>query len=527
VNHRITVLVALVTTFACGSSDENPSPDPGSCKTSVAEGPLAGLANEETCEYRGIPYAKPPVGALRFAPPEPAPGWTEERDARKFGAVCPGIIDGEVDGSEDCLYLNVYTPRTPSSVRLPVMVWIHGGGFGAGAGSDYDGRLLSEKGPVVVVTVNYRLGPFGYLNLPELDAARPGVPSGNDGIRDQRLALAWVQKNAAAFGGDPDNVTVFGESAGSLSTCMHLTSPGSRGLAQHFVLESGACVGFAGYALQPALKPSLSTQMATALCTGAAANDPLACLRSLDPETILSWKPVPTGPANGVTGAFGPIVEALPGAVMPDLASKIIAAGEYDKSADIIVGTTQHEAGLLSPPYIDAGLPVVTSVASFHDAVELYFTALTPLVEAQYHPADDAAAGPLFITLMTDFLMRCPSRTMVRVLRASGSPRVYLYSYDEGRAFHTDEIAALLPMGPRLARFQVPEPPPAIAEAMKGYWTRFAEAGDPNGDGAEPWPLYDEATDAHLSLADPPRAGEHLGQPACDFWDGFLKAAGL
>jgi para-nitrobenzyl esterase len=525
----LTTLLALITTAACSSTDDTPGTDAGPCRTTVAEGALAGLATGKTCEFRGVPFAKPPVGALRFAPPEPPSPWmgTGTLDATRYGSVCTQPIDQQVTGSEDCLYLNVYTPKTPPATKLPVMVWIHGGSFLNGAGSDYDGRLLSEAGPVVVVTVNYRLGPFGFMNLPELDATRPGAPSGNDGIRDQQLALQWVQANAARFGGDPTNVTVFGESAGSFSACFHLISPGSRTLAQHFILESASCLGFGAFESQKPAEPSPGKQLVSALCTGtgAPASEPIACLRSLAPDAIANWQPPNMGASNGVAGPFHPIVEGVPGGVMPESQTKLVAAGQYNQTADIIAGSNQHEAGLLQEPYIHGGLPIVDSLATLHDAVKTYFDALAPLVEAQYKPTTDAEAGALFTTIMTDLLLRCPTRALVRATRANGTAHVYLYSYDEGRAFHTDEIAALLTLGPALARFQVPEPPPALATAMKGYWSRFATTGNPNGDGAEEWPLYDEASDAHLSLADPPKASAHLVQPACDFWDDLLKSA--
>lgn len=512
--------LVLLAGAACSSKDGAGAS--GECHATVAQGELAGLPNGATCEYRGVPYAVPPLGRLRFAAPEPALAWDGTRDATRFGEVCAQPIGDTVIGAEDCLFLNVYTPKTPPDSKLPVMVWLHGGSFLNGAGSDYDGRLLSESGPVVVVTVNYRLGAFGAMHLPELDAARPGVPPGNDGIRDQQLALRWVRENAARFGGDAGNVTLFGESAGSFSACTHLVSPSSRGLSQRYIFQSASCTGFGAYAADKPAEPSPGRQLVDELCTGAAASDPLACLRSLDANVITRWKPAAQGNTNGVTGAFHPIVDATAGSVLPASPPDLIAAGDYDVNADIVAGTNRNEAGLLVPPYIEGGLPVVTNIATFHDAVQLYFRELTPLVELQYAPASDAAASDRFTEIMTDLLLRCPTRTLVRETKAAGTRRVYLYSYEADRAFHTDEIAALLPLGTALARFQVPEPPASLAAAMKGYWTRFAATGDPNGPGAEPWPGYDAASDAHLVLAEPPEASAHLAASGCDFWDRIL-----
>jgi para-nitrobenzyl esterase len=516
--------LAFVATVSCGSdASDGATTDNDPCRVTVEGGALSGLSTGATCEYRGVPFAKPPVGPLRFSPPEPAAPWEGTRDATRFGATCAQPLGGGVvDGTEDCLYLNVYTPKAPPASKLPVMVWIHGGSFLNGAGSHYDGRLLSESGPVVVVTLNYRLGAFGSMNLPELDASRPGAPSGNDGIRDQQLALRWVKANAARFGGDPDNVTLFGESAGSFSACVHWISPSSRSLAQRFVMQSGSCLGFGAHVADKPVEPSPGKQLVAELCPGAA--DPLTCLRALDAAAIAAWKPATQGNDNGVTGTFHPIVEGIPGGVLPQSPPALVAAGEYDQEAEVIAGTNLNEAGLLQAPYVDGGLPVVTDIASYRSALQKYFDALTPVVEARYPASSDADAASVFSDVMTDLLMRCPTRSLVRGARAGGSQRVYLYSYEAGRAFHTDEIAALMTMGPELARFQVPEPPAALAAAMKGYWTRFAATGDPNGDGAPAWPLYDTATDPHLSLNDPPQASAALGKDGCDFWDPLLAA---
>ena len=263
-------LVGIAGVAACSSSSSTDNPEKGDaavvfpatdsnamCQATVMQGALNGKRAGATCEYLGIPFGKAPTGPLRFMPPEAAPGWSTPRDATAYGPSClqaNSTLGAVGTTSEDCLSVNVFTPQATPSGPLPVMVFIYGGAFTSGSSSLYDGQAMSEKGPVIVVTMNYRLGALGFLALPEFDSQRSGAPSGSDGIRDQQLALKWVQSNIATFHGDASNVTVFGESAGSMSTCMPLVSPGSQGLANRYIMESGACVGKA---------PLLNTQAQT------------------------------------------------------------------------------------------------------------------------------------------------------------------------------------------------------------------------------------------------------------------------
>jgi para-nitrobenzyl esterase len=231
--------------------------------------------------FLGIPYAAPPVGALRWKPPTAAAAWTTVRDASTFASHCAQIAGpfGTASASEDCLYLNVYTPSTGPG-PFPVMVWIHGGALVTGESDDYDPSALVAQG-VAVVTLNYRLGPLGFLSHPALSAEAGGA-SGNYGLMDQQAALQWVQTNIKAFGGDPANVTVFGESAGGLSTFSQIASPLAAGLFQKAIVESGS------YNLTP---PDLATAQTwgTNFATGAGCTDQsAACLRALPVATILA-----------------------------------------------------------------------------------------------------------------------------------------------------------------------------------------------------------------------------------------------
>jgi para-nitrobenzyl esterase len=473
---------------------------------------VSGKLVEGTCEYLGIPYAKPPVGPLRFAAPQAYGDWQGVRDATAFGPSCmqrTSIIGGAANLSEDCLSLNIYTPNPAPSAKLPVMVFIHGGGYTLGGSSTYDGRMLSEKGPVVVVTINYRLGVFGFFAHPSLDGERSDAPSGSDGIRDQQLALRWVKDHISTFQGDPDNVTVFGESAGSASVSLHLVSPASRELADRFILESGASVGTGFGIVSRDAGYALSTSMTSELCAGSP--DVMACLRAKPAPELVDW----TGGTMGLFGApWAPVIEGRAGGVLPDSPQRLIEKNEYNRAAAIVAGTNKNEWGLFMQPAL-GGMPL-TTIAQFKANLMEQFGARAAEVEAQYPVTSDAEANDVFVRLLTDNVFRCPTRLLARLTTAHGS-KVYLYSYEEGAAYHGDELNYVF----GTPGFSGMVPLPALVATIQGYWTRFATTGDPNGSGVAVWPTYDAATDQHLVLKNPPSLGSGLAKGDCDFWDRF------
>ena len=275
-------------------------------------GPIIGRSLSDHAEYLAIPYAAPPTGALRFRSPEPAAHWTEPRDATRSGSRCP---QGEMPLSsgpmqEDCLTLNVYVPQGARG-PLPVMVWFYGGAFEYGAASDYDATPIAVKGGVIVVTVNYRLGPFGFLALDELNKEDPQGVSGNYGIADQQAALDWVKRNIAAFGGDPRKVTTFGESAGGMSVCVHLIAPASAGLFQRAISQSGFC----GWR-RPTLAEAADRGINFVEAAGCGkSRDTLACLRDKPMEALIAASPTPLG--------YGPIVDGVILPMQPVQAFKV------------------------------------------------------------------------------------------------------------------------------------------------------------------------------------------------------------
>ena len=478
----------------------------------VGDGRLLGRWQGNTREFLGIPYAKAPVGALRFMPSEPAQAWSDTRDASAFGPACPqGKSSVAMSGpqSEDCLTLNVFTPRAtparPALPLLPVMVFIHGGAFVTGGSSSARAELLSDAGPVVVVTINYRLGALGYLSLPALDAARPGLPSGSDGIRDQQLALQWVRDHVAAFGGDANNVTVFGESAGAMSACLHLLAPGSRSLRRRVILESGVCLSGS---LAGNTKPeshALSQALVDALCAGQ--SDALACLRAQPLEALMNW-----GADRTMFGAgWGPTIEGE-GGVLPDTPERLL--GELDDAPALIVGVNKDEWAFFELTQRDRE---VSSLAQLTEAIEAVFGDRAAAIAAEYPAAVDEDAAEAYVQLMTDAKLRCPARTLARLAAAHGA-RPYVYSFEAVPAYHSSELDFVWgsALNPLLGRGP-------LQSAMQSYWTRFAIEGTPRADSAPEWPAYALGSEAYMTLVNEPAASAPFG-PKCDFWDNLNRS---
>jgi para-nitrobenzyl esterase len=484
------------------------------CLACTHQGWVEGAAEEETCQYLGVPYAKPPSGALRFSAPEPAAGWPGVRRATTFGAACMQTLDlSFADAqSEDCLFVNVWTPNARPAQPLPVMVFIYGGGFSGGATNTYSGIGLSRKGPVVVVSMNYRVGALGFFAHPELDGQRSDKPSGSDGIRDQQLALRWVRDNIASFGGDPQNVTVFGESAGSSSVCVHLVSPGSRKLARRFIMESGVCTRGVANGIEPVRREQTYTraqQMAADLCPGS--TEVISCLRGLPADQLMAWSPPAAPEGSGAPGiGWVPVIEG-PGGVLPEHPDALIARGDFNHG-EVLVGTNKNEYGLFNP------LPFY-SREELQAMVEAQYGARAGEIMALYAPSADSDGYQALVTLMTDVMFRCPSRGLARMLQKQGGT-VYLYSFEQGSAWHSEEMAYVF--GYEYLVLTVLPPAESLVDAMQRYWTNFAYRGDPNGDGLTMWPRYDLAGDRHMTLVDPPVAGSAHARATCDFWDSYL-----
>jgi len=363
-------------------------------------GLVRGMHSGAAREFLGIPYAAPPVGRLRWRPPQPAASWRGIRQATRFGNVCaqvgaPETLVPVTSTAEDCLYLNVYSPAEASPRPLPIMVWIPGGAFAGGAGSVYDGAPLAVSGNVIVVTINYRVGPFGFLSLPSLDAQAPGGVSGDYGLEDQQAALRWVQHNGAAFGGDPRDVTIFGQSAGGDSVCDNMASPTASGLFQRGIAESGCLEGD----LSQQTAQQHGAAFATALgCTDAATA--AACLRAKPASVLLTA----AGGQNPI-GLWGPVTG---GSVLPLPPAAAFADGRY-AHVPLLQGTNHDEGRFFVGFDFDyAGAPLA---AAQYPAVltDLFGASAGAQVAARYPLSAYPSADLALASVITDWEFSCPA----------------------------------------------------------------------------------------------------------------------
>ncbi|WP_262851294.1 carboxylesterase/lipase family protein [Mumia quercus] len=508
--------VAVVAASLAGPADaSSPSPRTDLVVRTV-DGAVRGEAHPGFRTFEGIPYAAPPVGERRFRAPVPPTPWRGVRDATVPGPQCAQLSNGTGNPTtfgEDCLTLNVTTPAGRSARRagLPVMVWIHGGSFLTGAGSSYDASRLAVDGDVVVVTVNYRLGALGFLAHPGLSAEDRRRGSGNAGILDQQAALRWVQQNARAFGGNPRNVTVFGESAGSASVCAHLASPQARGLFRRAIAQSYSCAS--DLTVRAVAEESGEEVAREVGC--ADASDVPACLREVDAETLLrAW------PGGGPVVGDG-ILPQQPGAALRDGTAHRV---------DLIHGNTLDENRLFVPLQYGTSL----TAAQYPATLGAIFGPAAPAVLARY-PAE-AYPSPI-IALATVFsdagspLSTCTHVRAYDLASERRGVRVYAYQFQDRTAdplipllagqdgaAHATELPFLFPglFGDGLTPEQE-----ELSDAMVAYWTSFAATGRPHGRGLPRWPAYEGPGDV-LALDLPGSGGiatEDVAEASrCGFW---------
>ena len=525
------VLVAVPGLVACGGGTQARE---GAGVVRVSGGLLAGVEEDGVRAYLGVPYAAPPVGDLRWRPPQPVRPWSGVRVCDTFGPACPQPADGGFLSvgrtAEDCLYLNVWAPAAAGAGRrgLPVMVWIHGGGFSTGAGSlpVYDGARLARHG-VVVVTINYRLGPLGFFAHPALRAEAGGGAWANYGLLDQMAALRWVRENIAVFGGDPHNVTVFGESAGGMSICDLMVSPSARGLFARGIVES-APFDARGPGMEAARPLPSAERLARRLsrllgCAGAA--DELAALRAAPAWRLLraADRVAPREP-GGI--GFGPVVD---GRVLPDHPARLFAVGRVH-DVDLLVGANADEASLFLAGVRDwdarrVGRLVRRLLGPRADEV-------LPRFPAREYGGHRGALG----AAVTAVAFLAPARfAAASVARAGG--RAYLYHFARRPpaagalgAFHGLEIPYVF--GNPVLTLDVRRGVDGrLSAAMMRYWVSFARTGDPNaatgpGPTLPRWPRYDPSRDRCLLLAGRIRAAAAPFADVCDLADR-LRAARL
>ena len=490
---------------------------PADLTVSTAQGSLHGKLSSGVRAFLGIPYGAPPVADQRWREPSPAPSWTGTREATAYGASCAQNASGGMPSSaEDCLFLNVFTPELSPSAPLPVMVWLHGGAYVFGSGGPpYQGDKLVQNGNVIVVTVNYRLGSIGFFAHPALtaEAAQRGKAPGNFGVLDQRLALQWVRDNIAAFGGDSSNVTLFGESAGANSICLHLMSEGSRGLFQRAIIQSGLC-------MKPALTLKEAETAGERYATAMGCTDPehmLTCLRALSSSAITAGPTTDVLTPGGVfyqeagKSVYAPMVD---GTVIKEQPEAAFAAGRI-AHVPVLHGTNTNEGVLFHAGVFGDVAP--KDMTEYEAALRMRFGDRAPDVAARY-PAMN------LVPVTTDSIFRCPAVRMASYLTAAGVPN-YLYRFNlaletpvpslVGQAFHSADVPYVF--GNNYSLGSVPADRATAVQTVMAYWTRFAKAGDPNAPGAQTtWPAYD-AQKPHLNLEVPFSVGQDWGAD-CDFW---------
>jgi len=486
---------------------------------------VADKTEEGVRVYKGIPYAAPPVGDLRWKPPQPAET-QEMMNCLEFKPICPqqpypaGSVYAQEPQpqNEDCLYLNIWTAAKDAKERRPVMVWIHGGAFTRGCGSlpIYDGENLARKG-VVLVTINYRLGPFGFLAHPALSKESEHGASGNYGLLDQVAALQWIQKHIATFGGDPQNVTIFGESAGSWSVCSLVATPLAKGLLHRAIGQSGGCFAPMQFLDEKRNGHDAAENQGLALARTLKcddADDQLAAMRAASAEEILA--------AAAKTPSLARAQACVDGWVFPEEIYSIYAAGKQNP-VSVIVGSNADEGTSLAGPMVPSKKEGFLAVAKgkYKDQFDRFLEI--------YPVASDDDARNAFLHSLRDEWFTWQMRTWARMTSAAGQP-AYLYYFthvpprpgaEKLGAFHAAEIAYVfdnldkLPLDLSAGESQ-------LADTLAGAWVRFATSGDPNGGQLPKWARYDQAEEPYLEFGDEVRPGRHLLSGQCDFFEAFL-----
>jgi para-nitrobenzyl esterase len=480
----------------------------------VTGGRVEGTAQGQIGVFKGIPFAAPPVGDLRWRDPWPVVPWSGAKQVRAFGPACMqavamlNMVGAEPNASEDCLYLNVWTPAKRAGEKLPVMVWIYGGAFVAGATSSptYDGMHLAERG-VVLVSVAYRVGAFGWLAHPELSKEQGGS-SGNYGLKDQIAALEWVRDNVAQFGGDPDNVTIFGESAGGISVGMLAVSPPAKGLFAKAISESGGNFAVPSDAAGPG--PGTRT-LAAAEAAGVKSIEglgasSLAAARALTADAIMKMQ-----------GSNWPIYD---GRVLPGDPWLLYDAGRFNDTP-ILIGTNSDEGGLFirqpgDPTAFDASTRGQYGAFAGR-ALELY-------------PASDAeTTREAQADMMREQVFAWPTYAWARKQASLGRGAAYVYYFDHKTpqsprgALHASEIQYVF--GTLGTQGGAPtKADEKMRDEFMGYFVNFAKTGDPNGAGLPEWPRFTKDTPRFMALGDTvgPIPVPHRAQ--YDFWDDYFAS---
>jgi para-nitrobenzyl esterase len=480
----------------------------------IKQGIVEGTIEDGLRVFKGIPFAAPPVGDLRWKAPQPAEKWEGVKRTTEYA---PAPIQGgnpPSGKSEDCLYLNVWTPAKSKKEKIPVLVWIYGGGFSFGSTSEpvHNGEHLARKG-VVLVSIAYRVGQLGFLAHPELSAENPNNVSGNYGLLDQIAGLQWIQDNIAAFGGDPDKVTIFGESAGGISVSMLCASPLAKGLFHGAISQSGGSFGptrpttFPGENMK-SLKQAEQAGVEFAQKAGASS---IAELRNIEADKL---------PAGWGMGSAWPIVD---GYVIPDDQFKLYEAGKYN-DVPILVGYNSDEGASFSrektPEEYIAG--VKTRYGKFADT----------LIKA--YPAGENVVPKTARDLVRDAAFGWQTWSWARLQSKTGKSKVYYYYFDQHPNYppdspqfgygspHGQDVAYVFmhldPSNPQTTKSDL-----EISEVMGTYWTNFTKYGQPNGEGVPEWPAFSNANPVVMYLGPTPHIGPVPSEESLKVLDSYFE----
>ena len=479
--------LAMVLLLSCSAGRANA--EDKSLQVDTKLGKVEGKQEGAVRAYLGIPYAAPPVGPLRWREPMPAAKWKDVRLATAFGPHCmqapffADMIFRDSGPSEDCLSLNIWTPAKEKAAKLPVMVWVYGGGYQGGSTSEarQDGAVLATNG-VVVVTMNYRLGIFGFFTHPALTAESPNKASGNYGLLDQTAALRWVKENISAFGGDPANVTLFGESAGSFSVNTQMASPLAKDLFQKAIGESGGAFRSGAQADKTRVEVEAKDAEFARKVYHA---DSLEQLRAIPAQELLDRATKPSDSPDLVH--FGPVID---GYLLPESVAAIFAAGKQN-DIPMMAGWNRDEAGLMNK----------TTIESFKKSVNEHYGENAEKILAAYPATTDAEAIRSASDLGADGFIAFSTWKWLEAQATTGKQPVYRYRFHEvapadpfhpagDAAYHSSEIAYVFGSFDLLHDFKWTQQDRATSKQMQQYWTNFAKTGDPNGDGLAKWPTY-------------------------------------
>ncbi|WP_372776166.1 carboxylesterase/lipase family protein [Mangrovibacterium sp.] len=506
----ITFLIVAAILFLSASCS---NPKPGQVK--VEGGWIQGIVTDSMQVFKGVPFAAPPVGDLRWKAPQPVGKWDGIKQTTEY-ATAPIQGGNPPSGkSEDCLYLNVWTPAKSDKEKLPVLVWIYGGGFTFGSTSEpgYDGEKLAKKG-VVLVSIAYRVGQLGFLAHPDLTAESLDHVSGNYGVLDQIAGLRWIKDNIAQFGGDPDKVTIFGESAGGISVSMLCASPLAKGLFQGAISESGGSFGPTRPTTYPGenmktLKQAEAEGVEYVKSYGALS---IAELRKMDAESFI--------PAGWTMPGGWPIVD---GYVIPDDQYKLYQAGKYN-DVPVLIGYNSDEGASFSPgrtpeEYVSG---VKARYGKFADA----------LIEA--YPVGENSVPKTARDLARDAAFGWQTWSWARLQSQTGNSKVYYYYFDQHPDFpedsprygygspHGQDVGYVFmnfnPNDPNTTQSDL-----ALSETMGTYWTNFAKYGNPNGEGVPEWPAFSDENPKVMYLGPTPQVGPVPSENSLKVLDEYFQ----